>query len=239
MKSVIPPLLLAVALLSGCAGTHNPDDPLETFNRGVYKFNEVADKAVMKPVAKAYDFVMPQFGKIMFNNFISNLDDFVVTVNDLLQLKFAQAASDGSRFLINSTFGIGGFINVASRLEKNHEDFGQTLGYWGVSSGPYLVLPFLGPSSFRDTAGLYVDTVTDLPSKIEDIPTRNQYYVASFIHRRANLLDSEEVLDAAALDKYQMLRDAYLMRRQSLVYDGDPPRPSYDDFDDEDEDYDF
>ncbi len=239
MKTVIPTLLLSIFLLSGCAATHNPDDPLETLNRGVYKFNEVADKAVMKPVAKAYDFVMPRFGKIMFNNFISNLDDFVVTLNDLLQLKFSQAASDGSRFIINSTFGLGGFINVASRLEKHHEDFGQTLGYWGISSGPYLVLPILGPSTLRDTTGLYIDTVTDLPSKIEDIPTRNKYYVGSFIHRRSNLLDSGEVLDAAALDKYQMLRDSYLLHRKSLVYDGSPPRPSYDDFDDEEDDYDF
>ncbi|MDX8386060.1 MAG: VacJ family lipoprotein [Gallionella sp.] len=239
MKIVIPPLLLAVLLLSGCAGTHNPDDPLESFNRGVYKFNGVADKAVMKPVAKAYDFAMPQLGKVMVNNFISNLDDFVVTLNDLLQLKFSQAASDGSRFLINSTFGLGGLFNVASRLEKHHEDFGQTLGYWGVGSGPYLVLPFLGPSSFRDTAGRYVDAVTDIPSKIEDIPTRNKYYVGSFIHRRSNLLDAGKVLDVAALDKYQMLRDSYLMRRKSLVYDGDPPRVRYDDFDDDEDDYNF
>ena len=235
MKIDIPPLLLAALLLSGCAATHNPDDPLESFNRSVYKFNEVADKAVMKPVAKAYDYVMPQLGKVMVNNFISNLDDFVVTLNDLLQLKFSQAASDGSRFLINSTFGLGGLINVASRLEKHDEDFGQTLGYWGVGSGPYLVLPFLGPSTFRDTAGLYVDAVTDIPSKIEDIPTRNKYYVGSFIHHRSNLLDAEKVLDAAALDKYQMLRDSYLMRRKSLVYDGDPPRERYDDFEEEDD----
>jgi len=237
MKITITLLLLAVTLLSGCTGTHNPDDPLESFNRGVYKFNNTVDKAFMKPTAKAYDFVMPQLGKVMANNFISNLDDFVVTLNDLLQLKFSQAPSDGSRFLINSTFGLAGFINIASRLDKHHEDFGQTLGYWGVGSGPYLVLPFLGPSSFRDITGLYVDAVTDLPSKIKDIPTRNKYHVSSFVHRRSNLLDSEKVMDIAALDKYQMLRDSYLMRRKSLVYDGNPPRARYDDFFNEEDDY--
>ncbi len=236
MKIITPLLLIVVLLLSGCAGTNNPDDPFESFNRGTNKFNDTLDKAILKPAAKAYDFAMPQFGRVMVNNFISNLDDFTVTLNDLLQLKFSHAASDGSRFLINSTFGLGGLFNVASRLEKRHEDFGQTLGYWGVGSGPYLVLPFLGPSSFRDSAGIYVDTVTDLPSKVEDIPTRNKYYVGSFIHKRANLLDAGKVLDAAALDKYQTLRDSYLMRRQSLVYDGDPPRVRYDDFED---DYDF
>ncbi len=232
MRNVLPQLLITALILSGCAGAHNPSDPFEPFNRGVYKFNDTIDQAVIKPVAKGYEAAMPELGRIAVSNFISNLDDVVVTLNDLLQLKFAQAASDGSRFLINTTFGLGGVFNVAYRLEKHHEDFGQTLGYWGVGSGPYLVLPFLGPSSLRDAPGLYVDTVTEPPGRIEDIPTRNQYYIGSFIHRRAALLDSEKVLDEAALDKYQMMRDSYLMYRNSLVYDGNPPRPKYD-FDDE------
>ncbi|MBI5429365.1 MAG: VacJ family lipoprotein [Nitrosomonadales bacterium] len=220
-------LLIAAPLLTGCAGANNPADPLEPFNRGVYRFNDTVDKAAIKPVAQAYKAVIPEPGRMLVSNFISNLDDILVTANDLLQLKFAQAASDGSRFLINSTFGLGGLLNVASRLEKHHEDFGQTLGYWGVGDGPYLVLPFLGPSSMRDAPGLYVDTVTGAPGHIENIPARNQYYLGEFVHRRAALLDSEKVLDEAAIDRYDMMRDAYLMRRKNLVYDGNPPRERY------------
>jgi len=224
-------LLPAMPLLVGCAGAHNPGDPLEPLNRSVYRFNDTVDKAVLKPVAQGYDAVMPKLGKIAVSNFISNLDDVLVTLNDLLQLKFAQAASDGTRFLINSTFGLGGFINVAHRLEKHNEDFGQTLGYWGIGSGPYLVLPFLGPSSVRDAGGLYADTLGSVPGRIEDIPTRNQYYLGSVIHRRAALLDQEEILDEAAIDRYALMRDSYFMYRKNLVYDGNPPRANYDEFD--------
>ena len=236
MKSMRPlilvsSLLLSLPLLTGCAGARNPQDPLETWNRGVYKFNDTIDKAAIKPVAKGYDAVMPETAKIMISNFISNLDDLLVTANDLLQLKFNQAASDGSRFLINSTFGLGGLFNVASRLKKHNEDFGQTLGYWGVGTGPYLVLPFLGSSSFRDGVGLYVDTTESLPGHIESIPTRNKYYIGVFVHQRAAILDQEKVLDEAAVDRYAMMRDGYFMYRKNLVYDGDPPRDRY--YDDE------
>jgi len=221
--------LIFLLLLTGCAGTQNPDDPFETFNRGVYRFNDVVDKSVTKPVAKAYDSAMPAPLKIMAGNFISNLDDALVTVNDLLQLKFAQAASDGSRFIFNSTFGVFGLFNVASGLEKHHEDFGQTLGYWGVGKGPYLVLPILGPSTVREAVGLYVDTRTSVPGYVEHIPTRNQYYLFSTIHLRAGLLDKEKVLDEAVIDRYQFIRDTYLLHRRNLVYDGKPPRERYDD----------
>jgi len=230
---LIAALLALFPLLAGCASARNPSDPLEPLNRGIYRFNDTVDKAVAKPVAQAYDAIIPAPVKIMVGNFISNLDDVTVTINDLLQLKFAQAASDGSRFIFNSTFGIFGLLNVTSRLEKHHEDLGQTLGYWGVGNGPYLVLPFLGPSSVRDGAGLYVDTTFGLPSRVEDVPTRNQYYVAEFIHRRAGLLDSEKVLDEAMIDRYEFIRDTYLLHRRSLVYDGNPPREKYDDFDGE------
>lgn len=218
-------------LFTGCASARNPGDPLEPLNRGIYRFNDTVDKAAIKPAAKAYDAIMPAPFKIMAGNFTSNLDDAIVTVNDLLQFKFAQAASDGSRFIFNSTFGIFGLLNVTSRLEKHHEDVGQTLGYWGMGSGPYLVLPFLGPSSVRDGAGLYVDTTFGLPSRIKDVPTRNQFYLGSFIHRRAAILDQEKVLDEAMIDRYEFIRDTYLLHRRSLVYDGNPPREKYDDFD--------
>lgn len=233
MDRIRPALLvtaqLAVLLfLTGCAGARNPSDPLEPLNRSIYRFNDTMDKAVVKPVAQVYDSVMPSPLKIMAGNFISNLNDVVVTVNDLLQFKFAQAASDGSRFIFNSTFGVLGLFDVASGLEKHREDFGQTLGYWGVGNGPYLVLPFLGPSSLRDAPGIYIDTLPSVPSRVENIPARNRYYLGSFVHKRAALLDQEKVLDEASLDRYEQMRDAYFMYRKNLVYDGNPPREKYD-----------
>jgi len=223
-------IALAAATLTGCASTqaNNPADPLESFNRGVYQFNDTLDRAIAKPVAQGYNAVMPAPGKIMVSNFFSNLDEVIVTVNDLLQFKFAQAASDGSRFLFNSTFGIFGLFDVASRLEKHNEDFGQTLGYWGIGSGAYIVLPILGPSSVRDGVGLYMDSRPSKLRHVDHIRTRNQLYLAKAVNRRAQLLDQEKVLDEAALDRYEFIRDAYLLRRQSLVYDGNPPREEYD-----------
>ena len=220
--------LILLQLLTGCAGARNPSDPIEPVNRSIYRFNDTVDKAVIKPVAQAYDAVMPTPARTMVNNFISNLDDVLVTINDLLQFKFAQAASDGSRFIFNSTFGVFGLINVTSRLEKHHEDFGQTLGYWGVGNGPYLVLPFLGPSSLRDAPGLYMDTELGIPGRVGDVQARNQYYLGSLIHRRATLLDQEKVMDEAVIDRYEFMRDTYLMYRKNLVYDGNPPREKYD-----------
>lgn len=222
-------IALAAIALTGCAATHtkNPADPLESLNRSVYRFNDVFDKAIAKPVAQGYSAAMPVPGKIVVSNFFSNLDDLIVTVNDLLQLKFTQAASDGARFLFNSTFGVFGLLDVAHRLEKHNEDFGQTLGYWGVESGPYIVLPFLGPSSLRDGVGLYADSRPSKLRRVEHMRSRNQLYLANSINHRAQLLDQEKVLDEAALDRYEFIRDAYLLRRESLVYDGNPPREEY------------
>lgn len=233
--SVIRPVLLPVILLSslmlnGCASTStNPKDPFEGFNRGMYKFNDTLDKAVLKPVARGYSAVMPTPARKMVHNFFSNLDDILVTGNGLLQFKFAQAASDFTRVWVNSTFGIFGLFDVAHKLEKHNEDFGQTLGHWGVSSGPYLVLPFLGPSSLRDGTGLAVDGYYGVFGNIEHIPTRNSMYIINKIDLRAELLDTEKILEDTVVDRYSFIRDAYLMRRQSLVYDGDPPREKYDD----------
>ncbi len=222
-------LAFAAITLTGCASIHvkNPADPLESFNRGVYQFNDAVDKAIAKPVAQGYNAVMPVPGKMMVSNFFSNLDDVVITANDLLQFKFAQAASDGARFLFNSTFGVFGLIDVAHRLEKHNEDFGQTLGYWGVGSGPYIVLPILGPSTLRDGVGLYVDSRPSKLRQMDHMRSRNQLYLTKAINRRAQLLDQEKVLDEAAIDHYEFIRDAYLLRRQSLVYDGNPPREKY------------
>lgn len=221
-------------LLSGCASTStytNPKDPFEGFNRSMYSFNDTLDKAVLKPVAQGYDKVMPKMAKKMVHNFFSNIDDIFVTANDLLQFKFAQAASDFTRVWVNSTFGIFGLFNVADKLEKHNEDFGQTLGHWGVGSGPYLVLPFLGSSSFRDGTGLAVDSYYGVVENIEDIPTRNSVWAIGKIDQRAQLLPVETIIEGTVMDRYSFIRDGYLMRRESLVYDGDPPRIKYDDDD--------
>jgi len=230
-------LLLVSLALGGCASTHgvsNPKDPLEPFNRGVYKFNDAVDKAIFKPVAQGYRKWMPEPGEIMVTNFFSNLDDIIVTINDLLQLKFVQATSDGTRVLINSTFGILGLLSIADRLEKHHEDFGQTLGYWGMSSGPYVVLPFFGHRTFRDSIGLVADIYSSPIFFVSNIPIRNAIFVTQTVSLRAGLLDQEKLLDEAAIDRYAFIRDAYLQQRQSLVYDGNPPREKFDDEDDSD-----
>ena len=230
-RSIAVSVLVLTGLVSGCAH-QNARDPLEPLNRGIYAFNDAIDTAVLKPVAMGYRAVLPQFVRTGVSNFFSNLDDVTVIVNGILQLKIPQAVSDTGRLLINTTVGVLGLIDVATHLglEKHNEDFGQTLGYWGVGNGPYLMLPLLGPSTFRDGVGRWVDSKTD-PVRWEDhIRTRNQFLVLRVINTRANLLDSEKVLDAAAIDRYAFLRDAYLQRRRSLVFDGNPPPEPDEDF---------
>lgn len=195
----------------------------------MYSFNDAMDRAIVKPVAKGYKAVMPDRAQKMVRNFFSNIDDIFVTANDLLQFKFEQAAHDFTRVWVNTIFGVFGLFDVAHTLEKHNEDFGQTLGAWGVGSGPYLVLPFIGPSSIRDGAGLAVDSYYGLIENIEDIPVRNSLYVTEKLDQRVQLLDVETVIEGTAVDTYSFLRDAYMMRRQSLVYDGEPPRIKYDD----------
>lgn len=231
MKLIRHSLLIFPMLLAGCAGAHNPEDPLEPLNRGVYRFNDALDRAVLKPAAKGYVAVMPTTGRIMVSNFFSNLDDIMVTANDLLQFKLAQGVSDGMRFVVNSTIGVFGLIDVASAggLKKHDEDFGQTLGKWGVGNGAYLVLPIIGPSTVRDGVGFYADLFLDPMYYINDMSARNQAYLVQKITRRAELLDQEKVMDEAQIDRYQFLRDIYLLHRKSQVYDGNPPRRKYDD----------
>jgi phospholipid-binding lipoprotein MlaA len=218
---------LALAL-GGCTSVPHktPGDPLESVNRAVYEFNDVADRYVAKPVAKVYDKVLPGFVKTGIRNFFNNIDDVFVVANDLLQGKGTQAARDTARLIGNSVFGVFGFIDVASPLGlyKNNEDFGQTLGVWGVGGGPYLVVPFLGPSNLRDLAGFAVFTQADLIWRIDRIPVRNSLVGMRTVEARAQLLPAEGLLDEAAMDRYSFLRDAYLQRRLSLIHDGNPPR---------------
>jgi phospholipid-binding lipoprotein MlaA len=226
-------MLISLALL-GCATNGDPRDPLEPLNRSVYKFNDVVDKAVLKPVATGYKGAMPDPVRTAIGNFFSNLDDVLVLLNDLLQIKLDQAASDLSRLVWNTTIGIAGLIDVATPMDlpKHNEDFGQTLGYWGVGNGPYLVLPFLGPSTLRDTIGIAVDAHFDPVPQHTPVPERNSAIAVHSVDTRARLLDTEEILDEAALDRYVFLRDAYLQRRRGLVYDGNPPREKFEDNDD-------
>lgn len=212
-------------MVTGCASQANKD-PLESINRGVYKFNDVTDKAVFKPVATAYKTVTPSPIRTGVNNFFNNLGSVTNILNNLLQFKFANAFSETGRFVINSTFGLAGLIDVAGmdKIAVHKEDFGQTLGYWGVGSGAYLVLPFVGPSTVRDTTGLIVDTTTSDPitytHNIGEIRLHNQLRAAQFIDKRTELLDAKDLVDDASLDPYAFMRDAYLQRRASLIQDG-------------------
>ncbi len=219
--------LVALMLVSGCASTNNPRDPLEPVNRAIYQVNDTLDKVIMKPVATVYKTVLPQFVRTGVTNFFSNLYDVLTALNDLLQGKFGDALSDTGRIAVNSTVGVLGLIDVGTEigLEKHKEDFGQTLGRWGVADGPYLQVPLFGPSSFRDVVGTFVDFKVDPIKWIwrDHVPTRNSLWGLSIVNLRANLLDSTKILEEAALDPYEFQRDAYLQRRRNLVYDGNPP----------------
>ena len=219
--------LLALLALTGCAigPNANPRDPLEPFNRGVYHINDAVDRAVIKPMATAYRDVLPSPIRTGVNNFFGNLQDAWSAVNSALQLKGEAAGNSLVRFGVNTVFGLGGVLDIASemRIERHTEDFGQTLGFWGVGAGPYLVLPLLGPSTVRDTAALPVDSQGNLTSGISDVGTRNSATALNLLDRRARLLDATKLLDEVALDPYTFTRDAHLQRRRNAVYDGNPP----------------
>jgi len=221
--------------LGGCASTGNSSDPLEPFNRGVYKFNDGVDNLFVKPAAEIYRGLLPAVVRTGISNFFANINDVIIALNNLLQGKVPEAINDVGRILVNTTLGVFGVMDVATELgvEKHNEDFGQTLGYWGIGSGPYLVLPFVGPSSLRDSVGWLVDIKTDPKRYVDPVRDRNLLYGVNYISRRSELLDAGKLLEVAALDPYEFLRDAYLQRRQNLVYDGNPPEEV--DFDTKDE----
>lgn len=214
----------AATLLSGCAGP-NPRDPYEGFNRAMFKFNDTVDQVALKPAATAYRAVLPSFVQTGVDNFFGNLADAWSAVNNLLQGKGEAGMSDVTRVALNTTFGLLGVIDFASQagLPKHNEDFGQTLGHWGVPSGPYLMLPLFGASTVRDTAALPLDFNGDIWRYKEPIYLRNIGTATRAVDQRANLLDASSLLEDAALDRYQFVRDGFLQRRESKVYDGDPP----------------
>jgi phospholipid-binding lipoprotein MlaA len=229
LKSI---LMACVLALTACASIQQTErvaqiDPFERVNRAVFSFNETADQYVIKPIAEGYQFILPEFVRTGVTNFFSNINDVLIAANNLLQGKPGNAASDIGRFFVNSTIGVLGLFDVATDmgLDKNREDFGQTLGVWGIGDGPYVVLPFFGPSNVRDTVGFVVDVETDFMINTNKLNSDEKIAINSLriINRRADLLDAGQLLEDAAFDKYSFLRDGYLQRRRSQIYDGEPP----------------
>ncbi len=229
-------IFIIITLCSCASSGTNPQDPWENMNRTSYDFTIALDKAVLKPAAKGYAFVMPDFMETGISNIFSNLEDIPNSLNNLLQGKPVDFLSDLGRFVINSTLGIAGMWDPASSmgLVKHDEDFGQTLAVWGVSDGPYIWIPLLGPSTLRDSFGLPVDSQLNLVNHFVDhVPSKNQMTAIELIDKRVSLLPLDEQLDAAS-DQYTFVRDAYLQNRKYKVFDGNLPLE--DDFECEEED---
>jgi phospholipid-binding lipoprotein MlaA len=219
--------LITLVALQACVAVPNKDprDPMESWNRGVFGFNDSVDRAVVKPVATVYRDVLPNWMRTGIGNFFANLDDVWSGVNNALQLRGLDTADSFGRVLINTTMGLGGLLDIASEMgmERHSANFGLTLGRWGVGPGPFVVLPFLGSSTLRDTVGLPLDAKGNLVRSIQDVPTRDAVTLLNLVDTRASFLTAGEVLAGAALDRYSFTRDAFLQRRRNQVYDGNPP----------------
>ena len=210
----------ATALLAPLAAqAATEEDPWESINRPIFRFNDTVDTYALKPIAQGYQYVTPQFLQDGVHNFFQNLGDVANLANNILQLKPYAAGVDTARLIVNTTFGIGGFFDVGTRmgLQRNDEDFGQTLGYWGVGSGPYVMLPLLGPSTVRDAVAKYPDTYTEPYQYIDHVPTRNTIRAVDIVDMRASLLQAEKMIRG---DKYTFIRNAYLQNREFKVKDG-------------------
>jgi phospholipid-binding lipoprotein MlaA len=220
-------LLASLLALQGCATVQTADarDPWESMNRSVYQFNDVVDNVAIKPAAKLYVKVMPGFVRKGVSNFLGNLGDVWSMANSALQLKGQATVETFMRINVNTFMGLGGLLDVATemRLEKRKEDFGQTLGYWGVKPGPYVVLPLLGPSTLRDTLALTVDMRGDASQQFSDEATRNALAVTRVLDVRSGLLQTVDVVKAASLDPYTFVRDGFLQKRRNDIHDGNPP----------------
>ncbi|QWD64155.1 VacJ family lipoprotein [Polynucleobacter sp. MWH-UH2A] len=232
-------LLCMAAVLVGCASIPagvepSPQDPWESFNRSVFEFNEGLDAYLLKPVVAGYRFVLPEFVREGIYNFFSNYNDIYTALFNLLQGKPGYAFNDFMRVAVNTTMGLGGLLDLATPggLEKHKEDWGQTLGVWGVPAGPYVVLPFFGPSNVRDTFGTVADLESDyLFRLLPDVALRNSITGLRVVNARNTYYEAGDLLDGAAIDKYSFMRDAYIQRRQYQINEGrddeEPPMPAY------------
>ncbi|MCB1802547.1 MAG: VacJ family lipoprotein [Gammaproteobacteria bacterium] len=226
---LLPGIVLGTMLaITGCATgpDADPRDPLEEYNRAAHSFNDLLDEAILKPLAGGYAYITPDPVDRGVTNFFDNLRDVRSAINNLLQLKIGRAFSDVGRVAINSTIGILGLMDVASNmnLPSYKEDFGQTLGVWGMDSGPYIVLPLFGPSTARDGVGLVADWYTDPLTYMHDDGWQMGLRGLNIVDTRSDLMNASRVVDQGALDPYAFIRDAYLQRRESLVHDGMPPQ---------------
>jgi phospholipid-binding lipoprotein MlaA len=232
-------LLGLVGAMVGCASipagvAPSPHDPWEPFNRSVFEFNEGLDTYLLKPVVAGYRFVLPEFVRDGIYNFFSNYSDIYTALQNLLQGKPDYAFSDLMRVVVNTTFGLGGLIDMATPggLPKHKEDWGQTFGVWGIPSGPYVVLPFFGPSSVRDTFGTAADLESDyLFRLLPDVALRNSLTGLRVVNARNTYYEAGDLLDGAAIDKYSFVRDAYIQRRAYQINEGrddeEPLMPVY------------
>jgi phospholipid-binding lipoprotein MlaA len=229
-------ILIVCASMIGCASIpagseRSPDDPWEPFNRSVFSFNESLDDYLLKPITKGYRFILPKPAQQGIDNFFGNYRDIYTSANNLLQGNLSMAFSDLMRVVVNTIFGLGGLFDVATPggLEKHKADFGQTFGVWGIPSGPYVVLPFFGPSNVRDTLGTAVDLETDyLFRLLPDVALRNSLTALRVVNARNNYYEAGDLLEGAALDKYTFTRDAYIQRRQYQIdqaKEGKEPSP--------------
>ncbi|MBB1076284.1 VacJ family lipoprotein [Rhodoferax sp. 4810] len=242
-RSVLLGIIASATLISGCASVadqyQDPRDPWQGYNRAMFRFNHQFDRWLLKPLAKGYQAVSPAVVDRSISNVFANLADVPSAINNLLQFKLARASTDLGRVAVNSTVGVAGIFDVATNLgvPSYKEDLGQTFGYWGMGTGPYLVLPVLGPSNVRDSIGFAIGTQLHPLTYLDS----NWHWGGVALHtvdRRADLLSADAVFDSAALDRYSFLRDAYLQRRKTLVYDGNPPESSDEAMDDAADDHD-
>ena len=213
------------ALLAGCAAAPSRDDPFEPWNRAMYEVHQVVDGNIVKPIAEAYVKTMPEQIRTGVSNFFGNIDDIFTGINNVLEGRGNQAGDDFGRVLLNSTFGFGGILDLASMvgINKDKKDFGITFGKWGAPQGPYFFVPLFGPTTVRDGTGVVVRYFLSPIGYINEIPLRNSLYGIGYLDLRAQALSAESVLDTAALDRYRFLRNAYLKNRRYQVYEGKPP----------------
>ena len=221
---------IATALLAGCAMGPTREDPFEPMNRVSYKVHQQIDGKIVKPVAEAYVQYTPKIVRTAVSNFFGNIDDMFSFVNDVLQGKPDKAGNDLGRVITNTGFGVLGLIDIAgsANIPKGNEDFGQTFGVWGIPQGPYLFIPVFGPTTVRDGSGWLIRGYASPVNFINDAPTRDVLWALNLVDLRASALQTENVLNQAALDPYTFIRRSYLQRRQYLVYDGKPPPPKED-----------